>query len=681
MLRTLDRANTRILWTVSVLIAASVLLQMVQVPTGPSPEVQQAQGPLNSQSRAYRTASEGPPRPSGTPTGVCANATDDQTFRSDFAVNFSPYQINLAGQSPIVNVSQFANREAFNVSVTQAAKAAGITMIQVLLTVWSTWWNSTNSTTSPNAPTIWNLPISNGTWAIGVLIDDKYFPPGSTVFFNLTIVAAPSYDEIDSPCPVGPDPTWSQVGAQPTWMYMVSGGWPSPIFSNDITLDAFPDIFQGVYPDSYQPVDITMTSVGGKSVPIAGADIYYNVTDTNISTGATTTQESGALFTPTNSSSASVNLGPFGSPGNRTTVQFYIGAWAIWDDVAVNFIRSLSYGYAVTGGGTWCGTDEPFTSYVNIGASVNYVTLSSFTTQSITSVPPYSVVNITAETVSADTIMSYADIFFNETFRNTTVTGNLIMTRFNATTVYSESNSPGTSSPAIGPFLPGVSVAFSVKTFDSMKCAISSLTYTLRADTGPSPGGPPPPLACVYDSPNQTPVSGVLVQFNNSTWWSNSTTDAFGCAYPTIDGTALLAFLNLNQYYTVTVTHEGQTQSINYFYSLSSNGTLTFEFGSAKPAESPQPCSLFGFTEDTWIALSTAAGVVFALAMLVALRGRRSKGGTETSAASKNQDRDVAGTLSMYSLGTPPPGHTWVITERTPEPPKEKAPDSSGTKR
>ena len=519
--------------------------------------------------------------PHDTPTGWCGNVTNNNTWNQDFVVTFNPSSptIGLANRPP-VTISQFDAQLGVTVSLTQYAISHGVTIAQALLTVWATGWNNQSMpSTPPNAPAVWNLPITNGTQASGLLDNDKYFPDGSNVYFNLT-VAPTGGSAIYSPCPAGPTPSWSSKKPQPTWDYLVGGGWPSSSFLSDIQLTAFPNIFAGVYPGPFQPVTFTMTSVAGDSVPIGGANILYNVTYTDPITGNSSTAGGGGAFSPGNSTTDSISIGPYYSVGNHTSIQFYIHAWTLWSGVAVNNIKSQSYSYPVTNGGTWCNSNQTFSHFLTVGTQP-YPAIANGTNPAISAWQP---VNVSITSNLANTSINYAYIYYNTTVNGKTGAEDYMsFHRFNATSQFTGDNfSQALGNPTFGGFAPGSVVAFHITAADDLNCLITSKTYSFTVKQGAPTilDGKTYFYVVAYDLGTSSYIQGATVEINNATFWDNTTTNQLGFAYPSIQGTSTPLFLNMNQFYNINVTWNSQLQSLHYDLTATSNKTLTFFFNS-----------------------------------------------------------------------------------------------------
>jgi hypothetical protein len=544
-----------------------------------------------------KPVSDSSSHPAMVASGSCSNYDDEVSFANNATVTFNPYanlaEINTDGSVPAGNVvSQYAR--SIYVTVTPVKSAH---FNNVFLTVWGTGWNNqTLTSTLPTAPGIWPLLINQTTGvATGMLNDMKYFPPGSTVYFNITVYSQLSGNmAVYSPCPAGATkvPIWGNA-TYPTWAYTVGGGWPSPIFTSDIKITAFPNVFDGIEPGIFQPVQLTISSISGS--PIGGANVNYTLTIRNITTGSSTTEpgtgsEYANGFTPVNSSTETSSLGPFQySPYNVTIVNFHIIAWELWSGGVENTIDSyissgVYYSYTVSSGGTLCGQNQSWAQDVTV-TTTPYANIS--TPGSNVQIKPMSdIINVTVETIDSNVTLSYAFIFYNDTYQGKTITGELLMTAYNSTTQYS-GNSGALGANELGPYLPGIQIRFYISVTDTLHCTISSPVYGMY-----TPPGPPPVVnnktffyVLAFDEGLGTYAVGAQVIFGaNGTVICITQTNALGFAYPNITGSSLPLYLAMNENYNVTVIYDGSVQTAYYLLTMTSNKTLTFYFDTSQSA-------------------------------------------------------------------------------------------------
>jgi hypothetical protein len=538
------------------------------------------------------------PRPSGLAAGIpaCSLYEDQTAFANNASVTFNPYsnlaEINTDGSVPSGNiVSQYAR--TIDVIVTPMKNAV---FDNVFLTVWGTGWNNqTLTSTLPTAPGIWPLFINHTTGiATGMLNDMKYFPPGATVYFNITVYSTLSGNAaVYSPCPDSSKmPTWGN-NTFPTWAYTVGGGWSSPTFTSDIKITAFPNVFAGIFPSIYQPVSLTITSISG--IVIGGANVNYTRDVRNISTGGVTVFPGGGSeyangFSPANSTTLTSYIGPFNfSKYDISTINFHIRAWTLWSGGAVNMIDSyfpsdIDYTYTITAGGTWCGLNQSWNQdvimttqpYANISQPDANVQIQAMT----------DIVNVSIESTQSNITIDYAFIFFNETYQGKNLPGELMMTAGNSTMQYT-GTSTATGNGLLGPYLPGIHVSFYISATDGNRCTITSPTYSFyTALTGPRIIDNKTFFYVVaFDQGLGTYAIGAqVVIMTNGTVICQTATNALGFAYPNASASTLPLYLAMNENYNITVTYNGAVQTAIYFLTATSNKTLTFYFDTAASA-------------------------------------------------------------------------------------------------
>lgn len=289
-------------------------------------------------------------------------------------VNVSFDLFDSAFTVPHINtVSDFAQQVLVNIST-----GHDIPIQQAVITAWAVWWNNASAnSTLPSSPAVFPMKLdpTNSTEAYGQL-SSKFFPPGSTVYFNITVVPSPSGNYPDeagwySPCPVGSfNAPWNApLPGQPTWAYEVSNGWPSANFLNDFTVTASPDVWNGVQPDPFQSVYFYLNStkigipIGG---PSGGANVYYTVNNHSSSGG--TLQQHGLSFCSNNASFVEscsngipFGIGPFYVVGD--TITYWFEAWTSNLNGAYNYIWSTRYSYTVSSGATFCSPDSGYIFY------------------------------------------------------------------------------------------------------------------------------------------------------------------------------------------------------------------------------------------------------------------------------------------------------------------------------
>ncbi|MDE1822233.1 MAG: hypothetical protein KGJ23_14200 [Euryarchaeota archaeon] len=332
---------------------------------------------LRSDPSSPTTSSTTGPAPRSTPTGPCAPSSPSAIA---WANNVTT-TISLFGASQVVPYVNSVSGYARSVQVT-IQTPANVPIEQAEITVWAVGWNNQSlNSTLPNAPGVFsmtvdqNVPTKN--IATGQLNDFKFFPPGSTVYFNMSLVQnVTDPSNWTSPCWAGAfNAPWNPAPAapapQPTWAYRIGNGWPSPVFENDIQITATPNVMNGVQPDPFQSVYFYLNSskinmnIGG---PLGGARLYYFLHNRTCDNKNAQGCPGGASFCSANATfevscygGVPTGVGPFYEAGD--VIDFYFEAF-ISNDVGVyNKIFSRSYSYTVSAGGTWCQPDSGYNFY------------------------------------------------------------------------------------------------------------------------------------------------------------------------------------------------------------------------------------------------------------------------------------------------------------------------------
>ncbi len=360
------------------LAAARTLSHMprpIGAPFLPAPAVGRA--PSSSPS-APSSLSATSASPSGTPTGPCApNSPSAIDWAQDVNVTFSLFDANRT--APAINpVSSYATALNINIWTGKANSIGGVSgqipIEEAYITVWAVGWNNQSlNSTLPTAPAIFGMKVDphNLDHASGQLNDFKFYPPGSTVYFNLSLVQnATDPANWTSQCPVGAfnapwNPAVPAPAPEPTWVYHTSNGWPSSVFENDITITATPDVMNGVQPDPFQAVYFYLNSskigmpIGG---PLGGARLYYTMENrTGLHPGGSDFCGDNNTFEVTCYGGITTGVGPWYEPGD--IVHFYFEAFVSTQVGIYNKIFSRPYSFVYGNGGTWCQPDSGYQFY------------------------------------------------------------------------------------------------------------------------------------------------------------------------------------------------------------------------------------------------------------------------------------------------------------------------------
>jgi hypothetical protein len=227
---------------------------------------------------------------------------------------------------------------------------------------------------------------------------------------------------------------------------------------------------------------------------------------------------------------------------------------------------------------------------------------------------PMSAVNVTIQSIGPNSLVRYADVFYNATFNGDSISGVVHMNYWNSTTEYTGDFSQLWNPSVLGPTPPNFfgPESFYVEAVNKAGCALKSPTYMFR----PVLGLPPPPswpyssfYIIICDVEKHELVSGadanITFVVDNATKWVPASSSIFGFYH--LGNWDDMDFVPVNTEYNVSVSYLGQTQSIHYFLSYTSNKTLTFLF------DLPPPVPQSSASPPLWF-MGTVAGVVGILA-------------------------------------------------------------------
>lgn len=338
-----------------------------------------AAAPSTDPARSPSAAPTAAPTPKVTqaPVGPCAPGTPESSdFQNNVTVTISLF--NSLQMVPYVNtVSAYAKAVQVDIYT-----PAGVPIQQAVITAWAVGWNNQSlNSTLPNAPANFPMQVdsTNHEHASGQLNDFKFFPPGSTVYFNITLVQnVTDPANWTSLCPVGAyHAPWNSPPPnpqpEPTWAFHVTNGWPSGQLENDMVMTATPNIFNGIQPDPFQSVYLYLNSsklgfpIGG---PLGGARLVYSLENkTGLHTGyGLSFCGNNATFMFSCEGGLPAGIGPFYEVGD--IIHFQIKAFVSTDVGYYNMIYSSWYTYVVGSGSTWCEPDSGYNFYGWTGSAL-----------------------------------------------------------------------------------------------------------------------------------------------------------------------------------------------------------------------------------------------------------------------------------------------------------------------
>jgi len=373
----------------------------------------------------------------------------------------------------------------------------------------------------------------------------RYFYPGSTVFFNVTLestFATPttifsttsSYrDNLPSGYPTD----------FATWTFFVGSPWWSTSFSDDIQVSTTPPVISSPQyaPNPVQPISVAIMSkgsTGGVGGPIPEAQLNFEL-------HGTYTGLFSEPFGPLNSTfeNTTVPIGPY----PNTNVTFYVTAWLPWEGGVIDKITSQNWSFNWSSKGGWWAPSQ------GLEGNANLSTIPAISNSSTTVLSTGTPVNVTVHEPIANVTISSALVRFTYTDRNGQATGSYPMTALNLNTTYGRI-----------PGLPeGGRLSYIVIAKDVNDNPVSSGTYSYL-EQGPTTVSLQVGQNWIFvEALNITTgvlLPGAQYTIANATWSGSGVTGPFGFGAPVAASGLGYRPLTVGVY-TVTVTDFGQTMS------------------------------------------------------------------------------------------------------------------------
>ncbi len=444
------------------------------------------------------------------PTPQNAPNWDSASFFSDVLVSFSvPGEANLSQGNfqtvPCTNVlPTYLNGFWMNLTT-------NVPILAGFVTIWGTAW-PTPSEAYPPLPgfsyqgTQVSLPMyvnpSAPESAAFYFNIYKYFVPGSSVWFNVTLqsqYASPSVisstSEYSEPAPFPSNP------ANASWEFQVQGPWWSTNFSNDVRIVTTPSVTSPPYfpPNPVQSMGVMLQSTGpsgGLGPGIPEALLTFNLTGNFTGTYSIS-------FSPINHTfeNLSTPLGPY----PNTHVTFNISAWMVWRGGEIDPIFSPTYNFTWGAAGAWPNRSAGLADNAQISASPNILAPGG---APLASGQP---VNISLHEPMPNVTISQAVVNFEYSYQGAVARGNLLMQFASPNTTY-----------YVLPGLPsGASLEFSLLAKDVYGDALTSGNTTYYVVGPPSPN-PPNGTGLVFvqaeDLSTMTLATGFGFTLSNRTW-------------------------------------------------------------------------------------------------------------------------------------------------------------------
>jgi len=445
------------------------------------------------------------------------------------------------------------NLNGFYINVT-----TNVAMVNAILTVWGTSWP--NGTTlnppikgfDPLQPTNLSAFIPNGPRTSATFYVDLYrwFLPGSTVYFNMTVesaAATPStiYSAQEFHYPYNDSGLIDNF----TWAFYVEPPWASTTFTSDIAISTTPSVLsQPVFdPNRNQSLQIflkSISTINGTVQAIPKAFLFITKNASHVSNSY------GEAFAPLNTTSTNTTVPA--APGAQAS--FYIEAYLPWKGGQIDRITSPTYHFNWTGNGGWWYPSLGLVRNSEISTSPNVLA----PTGTKTTLPGGTAVNVTIHEPIQNVSLGRAQVRVQYADSAGTSEAVLPMIAEGSNTSY-----------ALIPGLPsGGTVAFYIIAKDIFGTPIASgnWTYTETGAPAAGPGGfvlAPGYGMFFFEATDLT--TGHLVPFlnftlSNASWSETRQGTALGFAGPVpLAGTGYLPVTFGT--YVVTIHAFGQTQT------------------------------------------------------------------------------------------------------------------------
>jgi hypothetical protein len=559
------------------------------------------------------------PGPSATTAsgGFPPRGWNSSNFFTDVAVRFYGTGLPLGFRTvPYVNQIP-ASVLGFWMNITATAPIAFAN-----LTIWGTSWPGTNLSTgingyAPNAPAKKTMVVNSTDPAEASFFFDDYrfFWPGSSVSFNLTVVgvnSTPSLVESASNLSVPNDYPGGFTNLA-TWSFVTTSPWASTNFTSDIAITTTPNVVsQPIYdpnPDQAVSVTIAAIPVNGVVTPIPAARLSFTV----ITNQSTETYSEG--FGPVNHTvETAPPIGPY--PGG--TVKFNVSAWLPFQGGVVDSIQSGVYNFSWSTHGGWWHPLGGLTENLQLTASPS-VTFAPATGGSMAKLPTDQPVSIQLHEPIENVTIQSAQVEFTFVGQGGSNAGTIPMTALTDNT-----------SVAVLPGLPaGGLLSFSVIAKDIYGDPVSSGNYSyteLGPTSPPLPAGSGLLFIEVLDLSGSSLDSAFSWAVANASWSANGSANALGFASPLLPSSSAPVELKFGEYFVSVRTASGLEEATVEVSATSPTPTVVFYTSSQPGAVAPNQTLT---AESALEAGGLIAAAVVTLPLVAWFDERRSKAEAE----------------------------------------------------
>jgi len=412
-----------------------------------------------------------------------------------------------------------------------------------------------------------------------IINNAKYFPAGSQVWWRIEVTNYTS-----TPATIVSD----------IYYYKVNGAWPynstvENAFEKCIDISASPDVINGMYPNAYDSVSITIDSTKS-GIKIGTAYLNFTVKE-----GSKVTNYERWPFSPNDVFRAKLTS-PIPGYLPETVISFYIVAYDDSRD-STRWLQSQTYTYTVSKNNTW--------QYPKFEQNIIVRTDPDVIEKSNATVSAGEPVNITIVSRVSNVSIYVAFIEYELAAPGLEPSkGTDIFEKVNSTTWYY----------VVDGLPPGISVKFRIKAYDILYNLTVSKEYNYSVNyTVAGPGGKTLSwfYVVVMEFDNNEKVYKYVkdaeIKIYNDSWDCYTRTNVMGFAYPNATGSTELQLLTFGNY-TIEVTWKGQTKNITYELSNDSNKTITLYFN--EPDKPPVYANITTFPEIYLVAPYIAVTVI-----------------------------------------------------------------------
>jgi len=446
------------------------------------------------------------------------------------------------------------------------------------VTIWSTQWSTTGAQVGtvnflPTAPRMVPMDVnSTDPYLASFYFNDyRFFWPGSTVWFNVTVVGLNSTpSEVNSAWndSVPVDFPGGFVN-NATWSYSVATPWASTNFSNDIAVSTTPSVLGDPAfdpnPNQTFTVSLRAIDVGATVLPIPRAVLQYTV------------ELNGSVlrysqpFGPLNQTTMTLDapVGPYAGG----SIAFNVTAWLPWEGGQIDTIVSPVYRFSWSANGGWWHPLEGLTS--NVALAISPAIPTAQPGVSVPILPTAAPVNVTLHEPIENVSIGSSQVDFTFTDNGLSHAGSIPMSRLSANTT--TVTLPGLPS--------GGRLTFFLVAKDIYGNPVSSGNYSYEEE---GPSNPPLPsgrgllFGEVLDLSGGGLVPGFAYTLSNTTWSLSGAANSLGFAVPLLPGSSTPIQLAFGTY-QLTVRAFGVNQSATVVLSPSTPTPTVVFYGESQP--------------------------------------------------------------------------------------------------